>query len=94
VGKRIKLAFTRAIINAIHDGTLAQARTQRDPIFGFELVSECPGVPTEILVPRNAWDDKAAYDSTAKKLFGLFQENFKNYEDDVEATGTAAVTAA
>jgi phosphoenolpyruvate carboxykinase (ATP) len=92
VGKRIKLAFTRAIINAIHNGTLAKARTQRDPIFGFELVSECLGVPNEILVPRNAWADKAAYDATAKKLFGLFQENFKNYEDDVKATG--AVTAA
>jgi phosphoenolpyruvate carboxykinase (ATP) len=86
VGKRIKLAHTRAIIDAIHNGTLAKVRTQRDPVFGFELIAECPGVPSEVLVPRNAWADKAAYDSTARKLFGLFQDNFKKYEGEVGTT--------
>jgi len=92
VGKRIKLAHTRAIIDAIHNGTLAKASTQRDPVFGVELVTECPGVPSDVLVPRNAWPDRAAYDATARKLFGLFQDNFKKYEGEVVATvgGVAA----
>jgi len=51
-----------------------------DPIFGFSLVTECMGVPKKILVPRNGWAYKASYDSTEKKLFGLFQDKFKNYE--------------
>jgi phosphoenolpyruvate carboxykinase (ATP) len=86
VGQRIKLVHTRTIIDAIHNGTLAKVRTQPDPVFGFELVPECLGVPSEILVPRNSWADKAAYDAAAKKLFQLFQDNFKNYEGDVRAT--------
>jgi len=92
VGKRIKLAHTRAIIDAIHDGTLAKIRTQPDPVFGLDVVPECLGVPDQILVPRKAWADKAAYDSTARKLFELFQENFKKYEAKVSSTvpGVAA----
>jgi len=86
VGKRIKLAHTRAIIDAIHNGTLAKVRRQPDPVFGFELIPECAGVPSEVMVPRNAWADKAAYDSAAKKLFRLFQGNFKKYEGEVPAT--------
>jgi phosphoenolpyruvate carboxykinase (ATP) len=80
VGKRISLKATRAIIDAIHSGALSAVKTQRDPIFGFDVVSTCPGVPTEILVPRNAWADGAAYDATAAKLAGLFRDNFKTYE--------------
>jgi phosphoenolpyruvate carboxykinase (ATP) len=91
VGKRIKLAHTRAIIDAIHNGMLAKVRRQADPIFGFELVPECLGVPSEILVPRNAWADKTAYDATAKKLVESFHDNFKKYEDDeIAAVGHAA----
>ena len=83
---RIKLAHTRAIIDAIHNGTLATVKTLPDPVFGFDVVSECLGVPSEILVPRKAWADKAAYDSNAKKLFELFQNNFKKYERGIRAT--------
>jgi phosphoenolpyruvate carboxykinase (ATP) len=86
VGKRISLAYTRAIIDAIHNGTLAKIRRQKDPTFDFELVPECQGVPNEVMVPRNSWADKAAYDSTAKKLIELFQDNFKRFEGDVRAT--------
>ena len=46
-GKRISLKHTRAIIDAIHDGALAKAKTERDPIFGFDVATECPGVPRE-----------------------------------------------
>ena len=68
-------------------------RTQPDPVFGFDLVPECLGVPSEILVPRNAWADRAAYDSAAKKLLQLFQDNFKKYEGDVRATVAADAAA-
>jgi len=92
-GKRISLKHTRAIIDAIHSGALAKAKTQRDATFGFDVIAECPNVPPEILVPRNAWADKAAYDATAKKLAGLFKDNFKTYEAgasaDVKAAGPA-----
>ena len=94
VGKRIKLAYTRAILDAIHDGTLAGVRTQTDTVFGLHVVPECPGVPSEILMPRNAWADKIAYDSTAKKVFELFQDNFRKYASDEAATVVRGDTAA
>jgi phosphoenolpyruvate carboxykinase (ATP) len=84
-GKRIKLSHTRGLIDAIHSGALAGAKVQRDPAFGFDVVAECTGVPAEILIPRNAWADKAAYDVAAKKLAGIFRENFKTYEAGVGA---------
>jgi phosphoenolpyruvate carboxykinase (ATP) len=82
-GQRIKLAYTRAIIDAIHSGKLGSTKRQSHPIFGFEVVTECPGVPSEILWPRDAWADAAAYDTTARKLAGLFVENFTKYEAGV-----------
>jgi len=78
-GKRMSLKHTRAIIDAIHSSTLASPKVERDPIFGFNVVTEVAGVPTEILRPREAWLDKSAYDATAKKLAALFNENFKTY---------------
>jgi phosphoenolpyruvate carboxykinase (ATP) len=89
-GKRISLKHTRGIIDAIHSGALAKPQAQRDPVFGFDVVTECPNVPSEILVPRNAWADKAAYDATAKKLAGLFRDNFKTYESGASAEVRAA----
>ena len=82
-GKRIKLTFTRAIIDAIHSGSLATAKTQPDPVFGLGVVVECPNVPQEILIPRNTWTDKSAYDAIARKLAELFRNNFKSYESSV-----------
>ena len=55
VGKRIKLAHTRALLDAIHSGALAGAATERDPVFGFDVVTACPGVPSDILWPRDTW---------------------------------------
>ena len=94
VGKRISLKNTRAIIDAIHDGSLANAKTQKDPVFGFDVVAECPNVPSEILVPRNTWADKAAYDATAKKLAGLFNKNFETYAAGASAEVKAAAPKA
>jgi phosphoenolpyruvate carboxykinase (ATP) len=85
IGKRIKLAHTRAIIDAIHNGALTSAETQRDPVFGFEVVTQCPNVPSEILIPSNTWSDKSAYEATAKKLAGLFIKNFASYAGGVSA---------
>jgi ATP-dependent phosphoenolpyruvate carboxykinase len=65
----------RAIIDAIHSGALVNAKTERDPVFGFNIV-EVPGVPADILRPRESWADKSAYDATAKKLASLFNKNF------------------
>lgn len=90
IGERIKLPYTRAILNAIHAGHLSDARTQREPYFGLTVVTECPGVPNEILIPRNTWSDPSAYDETANKLALLFRENFKSYADGVSADVLAA----
>jgi phosphoenolpyruvate carboxykinase (ATP) len=80
VGKRMSLKHTRAIIDAIHSGALASTESVTDPVFGFSVPTSCPGVPSQVLVPRNTWDDKAAYDAQAKKLATLFANNFKKYE--------------
>jgi phosphoenolpyruvate carboxykinase (ATP) len=82
-GKRMKLSVTRAIIDAIHSGQLENAPTAKDPIFGFDVVTACPEVPSELLIPRNTWSDKTAYDATANKLAQLFTNNFKVYADGV-----------
>ena len=83
VGKRLKLRLTRAMIDGIHSGDLAGAPRQSDPIFGMEMITQCPGVPPEVLIPRNTWADKSAYDATARKLAHLFRENFRQYVSGV-----------
>jgi phosphoenolpyruvate carboxykinase (ATP) len=85
VGKRMKLAITRGIIDAIHAGTLKSAPVEPDPVFGIDAVTACPGVPDDVLVPRRAWADPIAYDVTARKLAGLFAHNFRQYLDEVTA---------
>ncbi|RMH73760.1 MAG: phosphoenolpyruvate carboxykinase (ATP) [Gemmatimonadetes bacterium] len=79
-GSRMSLKHTRAIIDAIHSGELAQVNTQEDPVFGLHIPTECPHVPAEILNPKNTWEDKAAYDAAAKRLANLFNENFETYK--------------
>jgi len=93
-GARIKLRFTRAIIDAVHAGTLANAPTQPDPVFGIHVVTKVPDVPTEILIPEGAWADKQAFAAASRKLAGLFIANFKKYESEgapeVKAAGPKA----
>jgi phosphoenolpyruvate carboxykinase (ATP) len=84
-GKRISLKHTRAIVDAIHRGALANAKTSRDPVFGIDVVTEVPDVPSNILIPRSTWPDPAAYDAAAKALAGLFKKNFEKYEAGVSA---------
>jgi phosphoenolpyruvate carboxykinase (ATP) len=78
-GARMKLSYTRAIIDAIHSGELAKAETVLDPHFGLAVPTACTNVPSELLIPKQTWADKEAYDGTAKKLVGLFEENYKAY---------------
>jgi phosphoenolpyruvate carboxykinase (ATP) len=82
VGSRMSLKYTRAMVRAILDGTLAKVPTHPDPIFGIQVPDSCPDVPAEILDPRNTWEDKDAYDAQAQKLAGMFAENFKQFEAD------------
>jgi phosphoenolpyruvate carboxykinase (ATP) len=63
-------------------------------VFGFEVVTSCPGVPSEILWPRDTWPDKAAFDTAARKLAGLFTDNFKKYESGAGAEVRAAAPSA
>ncbi|WKN43997.1 phosphoenolpyruvate carboxykinase (ATP) [Tunicatimonas pelagia] len=90
VGSRIKLKYTRAIIDAIHNGDLEGVETRTDPNFGFEIPLSCPGVPSEILIPKDSWQDKDAFDTTKEKLVGLFQDNFKSFEASVNSEIVAA----
>ncbi|MFO0950320.1 MAG: phosphoenolpyruvate carboxykinase (ATP) [Isosphaeraceae bacterium] len=94
VGSRMKLAYTRAIIDAIHSGELADSPVSRDPVFGFDIVTACPNVPAGILSPRGTWSDPSAYDAAAKKLAGLFRENFKTYEGAASAEVRSAAPQA
>ena len=94
VGERIKLKYSRAIIDAINSGELAKMPTETDPVFGFDVVTECPNVPSEILKPRNAWADKAAYDAQAKKLAKMFNDNFAQFADGASAEVKAAAPKA
>jgi len=81
-GARMSLKYTRAIIDAVHVGSLAKSATATDPVFGLDVPTECANVPSEILVPKNTWNDKNAFDATANKLASLFASNFKKYESD------------
>ncbi len=82
VGSRMKLSHTRAILDAIHDGSLAATATETDPVFGLAMPTGCPGVPPEALFPRNTWSEPAAYDDAARKLAGLFRDNFAHVAPD------------
>jgi phosphoenolpyruvate carboxykinase (ATP) len=89
-GARMKLKYTRAIVDAIHGGALSDAPVETDPVFGLNVVTKCAEVPEEALVPKKAWADKSAYEATAKKLARLFTDNFKTYESGVSDAVKAA----
>ena len=79
-GSRIKLKYTRAMINAALNGDLDGVNYEKHPIFGLNMPTEVTGVPSEILNPRDTWADKAGYDVQANKLAGMFVNNFKKFE--------------
>jgi phosphoenolpyruvate carboxykinase (ATP) len=81
-GSRMKLAYTRAMISAILDGSLSKANYSNDPIFGLSIPANCPDVPDEVLNPRATWSDKDAYDTQAKDLASRFRANDKKFDMD------------
>ncbi|MGG2105418.1 MULTISPECIES: phosphoenolpyruvate carboxykinase (ATP) [Lysinibacillus] len=87
-GSRMKLSYTRTMVRAAIDGKLADVETIQDSVFGLHIPTAVEGVPTEVLNPRDAWADKAAYDKKATELAGLFNENFKKFSNVSEAITT------
>lgn len=85
-GARMKLAYTRALVTAALNGSLAKAKFEADPIFGVQVPVAVDGVPSEILKPRNTWSDPALYDAKAKALAKMFQDNFAKKAPDAPAS--------
>lgn len=83
-GERIDITHTRAMVRAAINGDLDGVQTSEHPIFGLHVPAEVPGVPSEILDPKQTWSDGAAYDEQAKKLADLFRENFQKFESEVQ----------
>ncbi|RBW71392.1 phosphoenolpyruvate carboxykinase (ATP) [Bacillus taeanensis] len=79
-GKRIKLSYTRAMVQAALQGELDKAETVTDSIFGLQIPIHCPGVPDEVLQPKQTWNDGKAYDQKAKELAEKFHQNFKKFD--------------
>jgi len=88
-GKRFDLPYTRAMVTAILNGSLNDVACTPEEIFGLAIPTGVPGVPGEVLRPRNTWKDPAAYDAQAKKLAGMFRANDQKFRmpDAVRAAG-------
>ena len=91
-GHRFQLEYTRAMVTAILDGSLAHAEYQTEPFFGLSVPKSVPGVPAEVLMPQNTWQDRDAYATQATKLAHLFRENEANFalSDDIKKAGPTA----
>jgi len=83
IGQRMKLPYTRAMITAALEGKLDNVNFEAHPVFGMMMPTECPGVPSEVLNPRNTWTDKDQYDIKAKQLAAEFIKNFEKYASGV-----------
>jgi len=94
IGSRMKLPYTRSMLNAALDGRLDTVGYDRDSVFGVEVPAECPDVPKDVLTPRSTWGDSSAYDAKARELAGRFNENFRSYEDQVGADVRATAPSA
>jgi len=86
----MKIGLTRAMVRAVLDGSLEKIETVPDPVFGLGIPATVPGVPPEVLDPRNTWADAAAYDVKARELAARFAENFKQFADKVDPKVVAA----
>ena len=78
-GERVRLAHTRSIIDAIHDGILQNIPCHAHPLFDLEVPESCPGVPTEILAPRRQWESSESYTAAAQRLESLFAANYSKF---------------
>lgn len=92
-GDRIKLSYTRAMIREALRGKFKDVEFVEHPVFKVMMPKRCPGVPDEILNPRNTWEDKEAYDETARKLALKFSKNFEKFKDVSEDIAKAGPEA-
>ena len=83
VGKRMSIGHTRAIIDAIHDGSLMDSEFCNFPLFNLNVPHGHPNIPSHILNPKTTWSSEKDYDQTLLHLAGLFKENFKQFEEKV-----------
>jgi phosphoenolpyruvate carboxykinase (ATP) len=94
VGSRMAIRHTRALLAAALDGSLAKVTFRPDRFFGLMIPESVPGIPDNILDPREAWADKAAYDAAARELVARFEKNFSAFEahvgEDVRAIALKA----
>src|SRR4051794_6000313 len=90
VGKRMKIAYTRAMIRAALSGALDAVAYDRDPIFNLDVPTSCPAVPPDVLKPRTTWSSPGEYDLQASKLARMFTDNFKTFESGVTPDVLAA----
>ena len=81
-GHRMAIKYTRMMVNSALEGQLEGVSFNQEPIFGLQIPAEVPGVPAEVLQPRETWKDKKAYDKQAVELAKKFHENFKHFEQD------------
>jgi phosphoenolpyruvate carboxykinase (ATP) len=81
VGCRMKIQYIRAMLSAALTGKLDDVEYVKDPFFNLNVLVSCEGVLAKVLNPRNTWEDKNAYDETAKKLANMFITNFKEFEE-------------
>jgi phosphoenolpyruvate carboxykinase (ATP) len=88
-GNRMKLSYTRAMVRAALSGALGSVSYRKDPVFGMEVPTSVPDVPSDVLDPRGTWSDGAAYDAQARKLAGMFRDNFKQFKDVPDAVRAA-----
>ena len=89
-GKRMPIRATRALLTAALDGSLNKVEFRKDPNFGFEVPVSVPGVDDVLLDPRRTWADASAYDAQARKLVGMFSDNFAQYADKIDDDVRAA----
>ena len=82
-GSRMPLKYTRAIIDGIHSGELRHAETELEPVFGLNMITQCAGVPDEVLIPSKSWKDNSTFVQTLNKLAKRFCDNFSQYADTV-----------
>ena len=94
VGERMPIKHTRALLNAALDGTLDAADFIPDPFFGLDVPQSCPGVPNDILNPRDTWSDREAYDRAAADLLERFSRNFEQFEEYVDESVRAVALKA
>jgi phosphoenolpyruvate carboxykinase (ATP) len=85
IGHRMPIKVTRTLLTAALDGSLKNASFRTDPYFGFAVPTSVLGVEPHMLYPFKTWRDKAEFDTTARKLVTMFQENFVKFEQHVDA---------